>query len=41
MKRTIKKILKEYTEKSDINFKDVYTEMWDKMLYGACRVGGV
>ncbi len=31
MKRTIKKILKEYTEKSDINFKDVYTEMWDKM----------
>ena len=36
MKRTIKKILKEYTEKSDINFKDVYTEMWDKMLYGVC-----
>jgi|TARA_R110000803_G_C11935429_1_gene315908 RNA polymerase sigma-70 factor (ECF subfamily) len=36
MKITIKKILKEYTEKSDINFKDVYSEMWDKMLYGVC-----
>ena len=36
MKKTIKKILKEYTEKSNINFKDVYDEMWNKMLYGVC-----
>jgi len=38
MKRIIRKILKEeiLKEKSDINFKDVYDEMWKKMLYGVC-----
>jgi len=36
MKKSIKKILKEYTEKSNISFKDVYDEMWNKMLYGVC-----
>ena len=36
MKKSIKKILKEYTEESNITFKDVYDEMWNKMLYGVC-----
>jgi len=45
LKKSIKKILKEYTIKKvikeevaleGINFKDLYKEMWDKMLYGVC-----
>jgi len=36
MEKLIKKILKEELLKENLRFDDIYSELWDKMLYSVC-----